>query len=536
MTDQDVATRDGNAETTRDAEDIDRPSQIFPSITTPTTMKRHARPHRGVDVLPSSSFKAGRFGRMFRHLPVFEHQDGPLLALAERMVGGAPLDNADIPSGYTYLGQFIDHDITFDPVSSLQRQNDPDALHNFRTPRFDLDSVYGRGPADQPYLYEVHDGVVRMKLGEEVGVPGESGAGPDLPRNAPRRRDDQGQLIPARALIGDPRNDENLIVSQFHSTMLQFHNAVTDVVAASSPLTGDNLFKEVQRIVRWHYQWVVVHDFVRRIVGAPVVADILRPDPYAADSQSVDLVRPSFRFYRPSHDAFMPVEFAVAAYRFGHSMIRGRYHINDAVQAERNGAPLPIFGPEGQGQERENLNGFRPLPDGWAIDWKFYFELDPDLGGATEIQPSLLIDPALAGPLGTLPASVANDPPASLAARNLLRGQKLGLPAGTTVALAMGITPLTSEELGISDIDPQLAAFPPLWFYILKEAEVRAGGKRLGPVGGRIVAEVLLGILAQDPLSFLNVEPNFRPSPDLARADGTFDVPQLIRVAKTGRA
>ena len=540
-TGQQVDAGDGAAPV-RDTEDVDRPSEIFPSITTPTQPTRHARPHRGMDVLPSSSFRTGRFGRMFRHLPVFEHQDGPLHALAERMVpaaGGPPTDqNPDIPSGYTYLGQFIDHDITFDPVSSLQRQNDPDALHNFRTPRFDLDSVYGRGPADQPYLYESTGGRVKMKLGEDVGVvPGiTSGGGPDLPRNEPRRRGDE-ELFFGRALIGDPRNDENILVSQLHLTMLQFHNAVTDIVAASSPLTGDNLFKEVQRVVRWHYQWVVVHDFVRRIAGDAVVDDILRPEPYAADSQQIQLVQPRFRFYRPAVDAFMPVEFAVAAYRFGHSMIRGRYHINEFVRDARAGAPIPIFGPEEPPQELENLNGFRRLPPQWAVEWKFLFDThDVDPAEPSPVQPSLLIDSRLAGPLGTLPASVASDPPASLAARNLLRGQRLGLPAGTTVAKAMGITPLSPEELGIADLDQQLAQFPPLWFYVLKEAEVLQVGRRLGPVGGRIVAEVLLGILAQDPLSYLNVEPNFRPDPALARADGTFDMPQLIRVAKTGSA
>src|SRR5215208_6628475 len=177
MTDSDV---------TRDAEDVERPSEIFPSITTPTEPKRHSRQHRGVDVLPSSSFRSGRFGRMFRNLPVFELPSLDLLTpLAEKMVpsgGVAPIDNPDIPSGYTYLGQFIDHDITFDPVSSLQRQNDPDALHNFRTPRFDLDSVYGRGPSDQPYLYDGE----KLRLGELAAPPDGAERGPDLPRSLPR--------------------------------------------------------------------------------------------------------------------------------------------------------------------------------------------------------------------------------------------------------------------------------------------------------------------------------------------------------------
>ena len=184
--------------TTRDAEDVGRPDVITPSNTTPTQLKRHSRLHRGVDVLPSSSFKEGRFGRMYRHLPIFEHQPGALTALAERMTAPGPnVGEREHPVGYTYLGQFIDHDITFDPVSSLQRQNDPDALHNFRTPRFDLDSVYGRGPADQPYMYEESDGLTRFRLGEDVGgVPGgASGAGPDRPRNLPRRSGDQENFL-----------------------------------------------------------------------------------------------------------------------------------------------------------------------------------------------------------------------------------------------------------------------------------------------------------------------------------------------------
>jgi hypothetical protein len=333
-----------STEGTRDADDIDRPSEIFPAITTPTDLKRHSHPHRGVDVLPSSSFKTGRFGRMFRHLPVFEQQLPELMQLAERMIagGGPPPENPDIPSGYTYLGQFIDHDITFDPVSSLQRQNDPDALHNFRTPRFDLDSVYGRGPSDQPYLYDKSGGVTRLKLGEEVGVvPGQqSGAGPDLPRNEPRQRDGQ-EVFLGRALIGDPRNDENLLVSQLHLTMLQFHNQVIDHVAATTPLTGDNLFKEAQRLVRWHYQWVVVHDFLRRVVGDSVVDDILGTETFTVGAGiQVSITRPRFQFYNPSNDAFMPIEFSVAAYRFGHSMIRGRYHINTFVKnAQRSAHP-----------------------------------------------------------------------------------------------------------------------------------------------------------------------------------------------------
>ena len=472
---------------------------------------------------------------MFRHLPVFEHQEADLITLAGRMVapGGPPQDNPDIPSGYTYLGQFIDHDITFDQVSSLQRQNDPDALHNFRTPRFDLDSVYGRGPSDQPYLYDQSDGTTKLKLGEEVGVvPGEaSGAGPDLPRNEPRRRGDQ-EVFFGKALTGDPRNDENLLVSQLHLTMLQFHNRVSDVVAETTPMTGDNAFKETQRLVRWHYQWVVVHDFLRRVVGDAVVDDILRTEAFAVGGSGshTSLTRPHLQFYHPQHDAFIPVEFSVAAYRFGHSMIRGRYHINDFVKNARgDDGPIPIFGPELPPDELSNLNGFRRLPPQWAVEWKFMFDMP---GADTPPQPSLPIDTLLAGPLTQLPLSVAADAPHSLAERNLLRGLHLSVPSGTTVARAMGIEPLTADQLETSDISESLTLHPPLWFYILKEAEVLEQGRKLGPVGGRIVAEVLIGILVDDPLSYLNVEPNWKPVKPMAKDDGSFDMPQLLRFAK----
>lgn len=513
----------------------DRPNEVAPSNTTPVDPKIHSRLPRGFDVLPTSSFKSGRFGRMFRNLPVFEHQPDDLAALAAKVTdqGGAPLaENPDIPSGYTYLGQFIDHDITFDPVSSLQRQNDPDSLHDFRTPRFDLDSVYGSGPSDQPYLYVQSNGVTKFRLGEDVGVvPGEaSGKGPDLPRNEPRQNPDGIENFLGRALIGDPRNDENILISQLHLTMLQFHNKVTDVVAQTTPFTGDNLFKESQRLVRWHYQWIVVNDFLPKVVGKDVVDDILRRESYTVGGgRVVELIRPRFLFYRPDREPYIPVEFSVAAYRFGHSMIRPSYHINAFVKGARNGNPIPIFGPELPPDELQNLNGFRRLPPQWAVEWNLLFNF-PESG----VQPlsSMAIDAHLSDPLANLPTAVASDPPPSLAERNLLRGLRLSLPSGTTVSGAMGIEPMTPDELGISDLSGDLQLHPPLWYYILKESEIRAQRKRLGPVGGRIVAEVLLGLLAGDPLSYLRVEPNFQPIKPMARDDGSFDMAQLIRFAK----
>jgi hypothetical protein len=538
-------------------DDLGRPNEALSTVvTTETHSRSHASAQRGVGILPSSTFVEGRFGRMFRELPVFEHRPESLRRLAERMIvepepqkpaGAEDEDeNPKIPAGYTYLGQFVDHDITFDPASSLQRQNDPDALHNFRTPRFDLDCIYGRGPADQPYLYRNGPEPVPLNGVRGVDLRGlqfllgrDVGEGiPDLPRN-----DEE------RALIGDPRNDENNIVSQLHSVFLRFHNRVVEHVAKDTVLRGDDLFKEAQRLVRWHYQWVVVYDFLRRIVGADIVADVLREETYRIGGMAGEekkIRRPHLLFYRYEREPFIPIEFSVAAYRFGHSMVRPSYFINDFVKEQReSNTPdeprIPIFSDDLD--PLANLNGFRELPDQWGFQWEFFYEMS-DVDGEERVKPQLSykIDAELVDPLGKLPESIASDV-RSLAERNLLRGLRLGLPSGQSVARAMGIEPLTDEQLELGDLTRDagdLREHAPLWYYILKEAEELGGSVRLGPVGGRIVAEVFVGLLAGDPLSFLNVEPSWRPGPPFASEhpkppfsdeESTFGMPDLVRFA-----
>jgi hypothetical protein len=537
-----------------------------PQETTPTVPKFHGTlPPRGLESTPSSSTDSGRFGRMFRHLPYSSPSDDSLADLGRAMIQEAetpfdePLGKGDedentatlengelrLPAGYTYFGQFVDHDITFDPVSSLTRQNDPDALKDFRTPRFDLDSLYGRGPADQPYLYEDEFG--HLALGRNV--PGPAGTvGRDL-----LRQDEK------RAIIGDPRNDENLIVSQLQATMIQFHNRVLDKVGVEQPnLSRDEVFKLAQQTVRWHYQWVVVHDFLERLVGKEVVNDILHPEEYAIPGGGTASVpRYRGRFYDWNSEPFMPVEFSVAAYRFGHSMARPSYLINQEAQTTPpidgiNRIRLFLPGPQQEGQERQSLNGFRRLPDNWTVQWRFLLPGIKD-GSEPQVglpQPSYKLDAELANPLGSLPDSVANPNPFGpgpfeelakvLAARNLFRGKRLGLPSGQDVARAMGLEPLSDDEL-LGDVGVEqstredLAGRAPLWFYILKEAKVQRGAEHLGAVGGRIVAEVLIGLLAGDPLSFLGVQPNWRPSAEAsplpARNEGEFTLSDIVNFA-----
>jgi hypothetical protein len=504
---------------------------------------------------------------MFRNLPPADFTESALISLGVTIIQGefderikqgvevdTPLDrtepedeNPAIPSGYTYLGQFIDHDITFDPMSSLDRFNDPDALQDFRTPRLDLDSVYGSGPDDQPFLYD-SDGA-HLLLGEDRDFDKQRNARPDLPRNDNL----DGHLPlekrkPRRALIGDKRNDENLIVSQLHTTFLRFHNRVLD-----GPAGGD--FQLAQQITRWHYQWIVLHDFLPRIVGA---------DTYNAVVGGIGAT-PILRFYdAKGRYAYIPVEFSVAAYRYGHSQVRPSYALNSLVTApEPKEQPfkdktakyhrIPVFSlvlPNEENQGRANLNGFRQLPDFWAVDWAFFFpgverhDVQSSNLPANPVlpQPGYKIDTTLVDPLVSLPDHQDQpEPRRSLAVLNLLRGWRMGLPSGQSVAHFMGFDALTDAELFDSEnagrkarrqqvFDANQDAFAencPLWFYILREAEVASGGAHLGPVGGTIVAEVLTGLIMEDRFSFLSQWPKWRPTIKGAEA-GHFTMADLI--------
>ena len=289
-------------------------------------VRLHGRPHGGNlgPIPPRSPFYHGTFGRMFRNLPPLETSDRDLVRLASTMdepkagEHDPRLDNPDIPAAYTYFGQFVDHDITFDTTSDLQRRNDPDRLENFRTPRFDLDSLYGRGPDEVPYLYD-KDRSGKLLVGRGVNKAKKER---DLPRN--------DEDI---ALIGDPRNDENTMVSQLQLALIGFHNAVIGNKGAEA-------FLEAQRTVQWHYQWIVVHDFLKRVADARMVDEILERGRKPGE--------PLLRFYEYEKAPFIPVEFSGAAYRFGHSMIRRAYHLNVVLDHVRRGMDdgnIPLFVP-----------------------------------------------------------------------------------------------------------------------------------------------------------------------------------------------
>ena len=476
----------------------------------------------------------GKFGRMFPFLPPQSASDDALFALAQAMVdlAGDEGDNPGVPAGYTYLGQFIDHDITLDTTPLSVQMEDPLATTNFRSPAVDLDAMYGDGPDVQPGLFDRDPVTFKMTQKMLIGstqLSFDPAGGQvqvlanDLPRN---------QV--GRAVINDPRNDENLLVAQTHLLFLKFHNKVIDLLVATRPgLTGSALFDEAQRIVRWHYQWIVLFDFVERLTEPGLVRRIKQE---------------GRRFYRFKSRPYMPAEFAAAAYRLGHSMVREVYSYNRVF---RPGGGIPatlallfiftgksgnIVGGLAPQPETDPVGPIHALPSNWAVDWRRFY----DLGTAPAAPDFTLnharrLDPLIVPALHALPGEAGRG--ALLPFRNLRRGVILGLPSGQDVARAMGFAPLTEAEItmdsGGSGDGAVLKAQnlhlqTPLWYYILKEAKVRHEGRRLGPVGSTLLAETFLGMVHGDHKSFLWLRANWVPELP-GETPGHFTMADLVR-------
>lgn len=457
------------------------------------------KPFSAIDALcEPGTFRSDRFARMFPDAaPLYIDP----LALAAIGAKGGPMQSSgpakktqSIPVGFIFFGQFIDHDMTLDLSSSFSRLDQPEATGNARTPTLDLDCVYGDGPDGSPYLYhhgQASGNGIRLLTGADM--PGaDANAQQDLPRSAHKR-----------AIIGDPRNDENRIISQMQLGFLRFHNHVVDHLAGKG-VPEENLFEEARRTVTWHYQWIVVNDFLRAMVGAPLLADIL--------GKGRQVYRPEGCKHNAAYggDPFIPIEFAAAAYRFGHSMVPQR------IMIQTGGASFELFGP--------SLGlGFSPVTSPkQVVQWPQVL----DLTNATTDRADQL-DARLAADLLDLPFVPANGVK-SLAVRNLLRAQAFRLPSGETVARACGrptaeIDAVHAAAEALAAAAGQggaLAAGTPLWLYCLIEAaeigqEVSPGtflkGEGLGPVGGRIVAETIIGVLELDSRSYLGANRSWTP-------------------------
>ena len=438
---------------------------------------------------------AANFGRMFQNLPPFASHS-PHVEAAMRDLGkaGGIMDARDAlergavalivdpelsrnnpnntthTAGTTFVGQFMDHDMTFDVTSRLGHPTEPKTAPNARTPAFDLDSVYGGGPIASPQLYEPGD---HAKLRIESG-----GSFEDLPRT-----------VDGSAIIGDPRNDEHVIIAGLQSAFILVHNRAVEESAAS----GAAAFAEARQLLTWHYHWIILHEVLPLFVGQALVDDVLRN---------------GRRFYRPQGGAFIPVEFQGAAYRFGHSMVRPSYRAN---MKGDNGSPFfaMVFDPSATGPDPVDLRGGCRAKRRF-VGWQTFFDF-----GDGEVKPNKKIDTKISTPLFDLPlgAIASHDPPTSLAQRNLLRHMTWNMPSGQRIAREMRVPALSEADLSeLSAYGLKLERSTPLWYYVLKEAEVMGAGERLGPVGGRIVAEVIIGLLQTDPASYVSAQPNWTPS------------------------
>jgi Animal haem peroxidase len=461
---------------------------------------------------PPDPALTGHFGRMFRNLPPFapptnavrdalmelgrpagimdandDLAAGPVALITDPNLQLINRNNPTHTAGVTFFGQFLDHDMTFDQRSRLGFPTQPIISQNARTCFFDLDSVYAGGPGGNPELYDPADPIKFLVESD--------GQFEDLPRDP----------INHVAIIGDPRNDENMMIAGLHAAFLLFHNHAVDLVRSQNPsITDVQAYFQAHRLTVWHYEWMILHEFLPHVLPQSVVDDVLTNGRH---------------FYNPlQNQAFIPVEFQIT-YRFGHSMVRPSYRAN--LHGD-NGQPFfgMIFDPAGEGSsDPVDLRGGARAQRRF-IGWQTFF----DFGGvySADARPNKRIDTIVSTPLFHLPlGTIFNGmPPDSLMQRNLLRCLTWQLPSGQRIAQEMGIPPLSDAELAeLQTIRPGFVQSTPLFYYILKEAQLREDGLRLGPMGARIVAEVFIGLLQVDPDSYLSVQPNWVPT--LPTHDGT---------------
>src|SRR4051812_10081219 len=458
-------------------------------------------------------------------------------------------ENPFVPAAYTYFGQFIDHDLTFDTRSTLATLDQPNHStfpNDERTPRLDLDCVYGLGPNSAAFMYDFEG-----RLATNPAKPF------DLPRSATLFTPTDPSSH--RAIIGDPRNDENSVVCQLQLVFIKFHNAMIDHFKTAG-LTGSDLFRRARQEVRFTYQTIVVTDFLKRIIQKPVY------DAFVNDHATKG--NNAYKLYNTGNmRTALPLEFTGAAYRFGHSGVRNAYRLNQNFQRL-------IF--TGVDDASESLVGFGDLPDDHKIDWPL-FVADTPVPGVKGDNPSKVngqdappnkqrlqyaykLDTSLVNPLLTLPPRIGGtvDPFRSLAARNIKRGYNFSLPSGQDIAHVLSTTkhpPLLFGDklLAFKDMPEipaadaaALQAKTPLWLYILAEGQASLAksdgtfpmktedgeqkldkdsnaGTQLGPVGGRILMEVFFALLDEDQDSYFkakNWSPVVKPgAPDLTLWD-----------------
>ncbi|WP_157937651.1 peroxidase family protein [Oceaniglobus roseus] len=420
-------------------------------------------------------------------------------------------EDGEAAAGLTFFGQFVDHDVTLDATSAIGSRIDPRTIRNVRTPTLDLDCVYGSGPDATPHLYHP-DHTAYLLFGTQANAY-------DLARNAK-----------GTALIGDPRNDENQIVSQLQGAFVCLHNIVATALEKDATMVpaalegiraraildgvtpGEKVFQAARRIVRMHYQWLVMNSLLPAFVEGGVLHKVKHalahgtlPKPFTPDSP------------------VMPIEFSGAAYRFGHATVRNAYHLNGTV------GMVKLF--------EMGRDEFRARKPELNVEFARLF----DLPGSAAAQKARRISRKLAGSIFHLP--FITDPlmidghalgladSQKLPHRNVFRDRfALELPSGQQMARAMDVPEIPAPQ----ELRDEGITKTPLWYYCLQEAEGHGG--RLGPVGGTIVATVLLRLLYLDPESIVCATHDFKPWRELgAEADGTFSLGHMLACVEAGR-
>ncbi|CUH81940.1 Animal haem peroxidase [Tritonibacter multivorans] len=538
--------------------------------------------------------KCGRFDYFFpdAESPLYTDDTPAHLTALQKAIydHGDPddLNNSALPPVFTYLGQFIDHDITnqglvdedarrivdiFKPDGNFDpshRDAVTQAIFNVRTGRFDLDSLYGpKVPTGNPALDKLI-GLMRfpedrakmwlgVPAGAEGGFPGGLPEDPaaDLlrlhrlmapPTGAPLFTPADFDALPdevkkafskdqepnlAAAVIGDPRNDENLFVAQLHMAFLRYHNTMVDALRADGVTgTEDEIFARARRQVTLHYQWLVMNVYL------PAICDPVALQQVTGGGAQLYKDFLAACHYVPGKPFPMPIEFVVAAFRFGHSMVRGAYDWNDAFTRTEFKNLFDFTGNGSQLPKSESA-----LPARWVIDWRRTAMPNSEFA----IRSTRRIDTNVALPLKTMLNEPAKFDENNLAARNLKRGVRMNVPGAQpsidalNAAYGFDLRPLTQTELTSGRTGDALqkadyTANTPIWFYVLKEAETRQAGQRLGAFGTHIVAGTIAGLILHDPQSYWNTEGSHegRWHPvDGVRASGQLvdSLPNLFRAA-----
>jgi len=452
------------------------------------------------------------FGRIFDSLAEYDASDESLLnvglssydkdhpAYMEDSQFRGTDNNSRIAIGHTYVGQLLTHDISQDKETKLGKKFTPSDVKNHSTPWIDLDIVY-----DYAGKSAVRDPIdaAKLLLGNSIGNER------DFPRD-----------VDGRARIPDQRNDQNNNAAQLTAAIMQFHNAEVDRLRDESADDDDELFDKAKALTIAHWQAVILTEYLPTFVETSLIDDVLANGP---------------TFYPESmaKEGIVPVEFSAGAFRFGHSIVRGRYTLNDNDSADR----VRLFPLSAKELDR-SLVGHRPIAKERQIDWDRFFDFETSIQGDLDddedqfkgLQVSRKIDRFLARPMLRIPEFLMLGRPVpkdllkeelipdrdvlSLASLNLQRGRALSLPSGQAVARRMGLTPISNHEMGLCAVGQPCSEWgyqwqegddeAPLFLYVLEEARLQGGGEKLGAVGGRIVAEVIIGLLRADPHSILN--------------------------------